>query len=248
MILGRPASGKRRFRTVPVRLLWIVLAAAAPGSVPAASADTHAPQAAPVASAAEKAADPRLAALADSCGEKVARLKSGEARQPVTVTEEELNAYLEVHRERLFESAVKSVQVNLKEDTFLIRGVVNLGEAKIKLESLIQKAFLWILSGDHRFESEVRFESASGQGKYTVRSIAIDGIPLPGFMIEYLATQAGSRQKPPMLPGKPFPMPYGLEKAKVNARKATCYPAKPTAPAPAPRPPTTAPKAAAAGK
>ena len=186
-----------------------------------------------------KPADPRLAALAESCGEKVVRLKSGQARQPVTVTEEELNAYLEVHRTRLFESAVKTVQVNLAEDTFLIRGMVNLGEARIKLESLIQKAFLWILSGDHRFDAEVRFESAAGQGKYQVRSLAIDGIPLPGFMIEYLATQAGNRQKPPMLPGKPFPMPYGLERAKVEAHKATCYPAKPAAPAAAPEAPAT---------
>ena len=236
----RPVSRTRRCRVLPALFLLLLLTAASPGSSASASADTGATPAA--GTAAGKPVDLKLAALADSCGEKVARLKAGQAKRPVTVTEEELNAYLEAHRDRLFESAVKSVQVNLKEDTFLIRGVVNLGEAKIKLESLIQKAFLWILSGDHRFESEVRFESASGQGKYTVRSIAIDGIPLPGFMIEYLATQAGNRQKPPMLPGKPFPMPYGLERAKVEARKATCYPAKPAAPAAAPKaPPATAP-------
>lgn len=228
-----PDSGRRRARVLAALLLSLLLMVGILGTgLPpdgAAAADTDPPAAGPPG----KPVDPRIAALAESCGEKVVRLKSGQARQPVTVTEEELNAYLEVHRERLFESAVKSVQVNLKKDTFLIRGVVNLGEARIKLESLIQKAFLWILSGDHRFESEVRFESAKGQGKYQVRSLAIDGVPLPGFMIEYLATQAGNRQTPPMLPGKPFPMPYGLERALVEARKATCYPAKkPAAPAP----------------
>jgi len=234
-----PGAGRLRARVLPILLsaMWLVVAGTGRPPDGAAPEETGPPAAA----SPGKPVDPRIAALAESCGEKVVRLKSGQARQPVSVTEAELNAYLEVHRVRLFESAVKSVQVDLKEDTFLIRGVVNLGEARIKLESLIQKAFLWILSGDHRFESEVRFESAEGQGKYQVRSLAIDGIPLPGFMIEYLATQAGNRQKPPMLPGKPFPMPYGLERAKVENRKATCYPAKPAAPAAAPKAPAATP-------
>jgi hypothetical protein len=178
-------------------------------------------------------AKPSPEELAGRCGEKVVLLKSGHARQPVVVSQEELNAYLEVHRERLFESAVKEVQVTLKEDVFLIRGVVNLGEAKIELKTMLQKAFLWILSGDHRFDADVHFQSSGGQGKYKVRSLAIDGIPFPEFMIEFLATEAGKRQTPPMQPDRLFPLPYNLERAKVQNGKATCYPAKAPTQAPA---------------
>ncbi len=169
-------------------------------------------------------AKPDHQALAGRCEAKIIQLKSQHPPSTIRVTEDEVNAYIAVHREQLFHSAARDVRVRLEKDRVHARVTADLARAKIKLESPLHRAFVWILSGEHRYEAQIHFRSDKGVGRYRVEQLKVDGMTLPDSLAAFLAGQAGRLNQPPMPPDKDFPLPYHLRRCEVQPKAFVCYP------------------------
>lgn len=161
---------------------------------------------------------------AEYVGKKIYYLKNGQQTSPFIVSEDEANAYLEENRVTLTRNAAKLLKAQLTPKRIHFIGVGDLSKLEIKLTSMVQKAFVWILSGEHRVEAEINFESNAGKGRYTIDSMTIDSIPMPGFMINLIATQVGQRQRPPLIPDEWFPLPLGMQQCRLDQGRIVCYP------------------------
>ncbi|MBN2432598.1 MAG: hypothetical protein JXQ27_14070 [Acidobacteria bacterium] len=194
----------------PVILSLILIAA--PGLLTRA-ADDHA-----------SAGDASRLALARECQQKLFELQERQARQPVVISNDELNAYLVENQDDIFNSAARDVRVRLQENRMTFRAIANLKKANLKLDSFLANAFMWIFSGDHQVEATILFQSDNYRGRYEVESLRIRGIPIPGLLVESLAGQVGHRQRPPMVPGEPFELPYNLKRCDIVSGALVCYP------------------------
>jgi hypothetical protein len=167
---------------------------------------------------------PDIQSLARRCEVKIVQLKSGHPPESLRVSEAEVNAYIDVFRDELFYSAARKIRVRLEKDRVNVLAVADLGRARIRLESPLHKAFVWILSGEHRYEARVHFRSGKGVGRYRVERLKVDGITVPDSLAAFLAAQAGRLNRPPMPPGQDFPLPYNLERCEVLPQAFACYP------------------------
>ena len=113
-----------------------------------------------------------------------------------------------------------------------MKATVDLGQADIRMNSLLAKAFLCVLSGTHRLETEVSFTCKNRQGTYDFQSLKIDGIPLPLPVVRMVAAQIGRRQRTVILPAEPFTLPFRIERCQIVPQTVTCYIPPPPAPAP----------------
>jgi len=172
-------------------------------------------------------ATPSRQKLAEACYAKLNALRQGLQTEPAVFTQQEINAYLALNKDRLFQSAAREVKVTLAKDRFMVNASGDLAKANLKLDSLIYKAFLWILKGNHRVEAELFFQSDRRQGKYQVKWLRIDGIRVPDTLAQALARQVGQRQHPPLLPGEPFPLPAQIERCDVKPNLVVCQPRRP---------------------
>jgi len=169
-------------------------------------------------------AKPDVRTLAGRCEVKIIQLKSNRPPASLRVSEDEVNAYIEVHRDELFYSAAREVRVRLDKDRVHARVIADLARAKIKLESPLHRAFVWILSGEHRYEAQIHFRSDNGVGRYRVEQLKVDGVTVPDSLAVVLANQAGRLNRPPMPPGEDFPLPYNLRRCEVLPKAFVCHP------------------------
>lgn len=158
------------------------------------------------------------------CAKKMTILEKGQNSGPLTITEEELNAYLIVHQDRLFKSSARDISVKLSENRLQFNAIANLEKANLKSESIFTDLFIWIFKGDQRVEAILQFNSKDYQGIYTVQKVEISGILLPQFLVYSLVKQIGKRQHPSMAPGEPFKLPYHLKKCDFTSQGIVCHP------------------------
>jgi hypothetical protein len=194
--------------------IYILLLIAIPGALTAATGDT-----------APATNDVRLS-LAQDCEEKLYNLKARQVTEPLVISGEELNAYLVVNQDIIFNSSARDIRVNLKKNRLHFRAIANLDKANLKMDSFLASAFKWIFSGDHEVEAVIAFKSDNYQGRYMVESLRIGGVPLPALLVDSLAEQVGHRQRPRMIPNQPFELPYSLKRCDIVADALVCYPGK----------------------
>jgi len=168
--------------------------------------------------------DPKRFQQASVCAKKMTILEKGQNSGPLTISEEELNAYLVVHQDRLFKSSTRDICVKLSENQLQFNAIANFEKANLKSESIFTDLFIWIFSGDQQVEAMLQFNSKDYQGIYTVQKVEINGILLPQFLVYSLAKQIGKRQNPSMVPGEPFKLPYHLKKCDFTSRGIVCHP------------------------
>ncbi len=169
-------------------------------------------------------ARPDIRTLAGRCEAKIIQLKSNRPPASLRVSEDEVNAYIEVHRDELFYSAAREVRIRLDKDRVHAQVIADLARAKIKLDSPLHRAFVWILSGEHRYEAQIHFRSDQGVGRYRVEKLTVDGMTVPASLAAVLANQAGRLNRPPMPPGEDFPLPYNLRRCEVLPKAFVCHP------------------------
>lgn len=157
-----------------------------------------------------------------SCEAKINSIRQGQASGTVQFSENEINAYLSANLNRFGTSSPREMTVKFKKDLALITAVVNLEDAKIKFESLLEKAFAWILAGTHRLQMEIKLTAKDGRGIYDFESFHVDGLPVPVFVIRTVASQLASRQKTVILPAEPFQLPFNLKSCQLSWQHALC--------------------------
>ena len=168
----------------------------------------------------EQASDPGVAKVTRILEE----LKDNDQRSTVPdrtyeLTEKELNAYLSAQLYQQDQKAVESVDLMIKEGTFLTRVEVNTDELEVKGDDATIGYLRLLLRGTQTLEIEGRLQAENGLASYLVQEARLSGISLPAPWVNSLLSSLGKRNNPPFDPTEPFEMPYGI-------RSVTFHPGK----------------------
>ena len=135
------------------------------------------------------------------------------------VTENELNAYLMAQLYQQDQKAVESIDLLLKEGTFLTRVEVNTDELHIKGDDATIGYLKLLLRGTQTLEVEGKLQAADGLASYLVQEARLSGITLPAPWVNSLLSSLGKRNNPPFDPTEPFEMPYGIQSVTFQPGK-----------------------------
>lgn len=157
--------------------------------------------------------------LSDLRAEKVQRvLEEMEARhregkvptKSYLLSEEEINAYLEVKLRERERKEVEAFTVRLKQQSFVAVMKINMDEVQLKADSMTVQLFKALLSGHPTLEVEGRLQVKNGKGTYSVERARLNDIPVPAPLVNLILSAVGKKQNPPFDPTEPFEMPYGI--------------------------------------
>lgn len=140
-----------------------------------------------------------------------------------TLTESELNAYLRYHLARERREDIKSVQVNLREDSFLTTLVVDLDHVQMQGDTSALALLGSLLSSTQKLEVEGTLKTADGRARYEVLSAHLNGIPVPASVVNSLLSSAGRKQHPPFDPTQPFDLPWNIKRLEVRPGLVTIF-------------------------
>jgi hypothetical protein len=135
------------------------------------------------------------------------------------VTEKELNAYLTAQLYQQDQKAVESIDLLLKEGTFLTRVEVNADELQVKGDDVTIGYLKLLLRGTQTLEVEGKLQAADGLASYLVQEARLSGITLPAPWVNSLLSSLGKRNNPPFDPTEPFEMPYGIQSVTFQPGK-----------------------------
>ncbi len=168
----------------------------------------------------EQASDPGVAKvtrileeLKDNDGQSTVPNKTYE------LTEKELNAYLSAQLLQQDQKAVESINLLIKEGTFLTRVEVNTDELQIKGDDVTIGYLRLLLRGTQTLEVEGKLQAEDGLASYLVQEARLSGISLPAPWVNSLLRSLGKRINPPFDPTKPFEMPYGIQSVTFQPGK-----------------------------
>ncbi len=168
----------------------------------------------------EQASDPGVAKVTRILEE----LKNND--QQITVpkrtyelTEKELNAYLSAQLYQQDQKAVESIDLLIKEGTFLTRVEVNTDELQVKGDDGTIGYLRLLLRGTQTLEVEGKLQAADGLASYLVQEARLSGISLPAPWVNSLLSSLGKKNNPPFDPTEPFEMPYGIQSVTFHPGK-----------------------------
>ncbi len=78
-----------------------------------------------------------------------------------------------------------------------------------------------LIGGTHSFFVQGRLEAKGGRGKFDLRSVRVDGIPVPTLIIEALVDRYVTPKYPKVDLSKPFLVPWGIEEIILTSNLAT---------------------------
>ncbi len=168
----------------------------------------------------EQAGDPGVAKVSRILEE----LKDNDRQSTVPyrtyeLTEKELNAYLSDQLLQQDQMAVESIDLLIKEGTFLTRVEVNTDELQIKGDDVTIGYLRLLLRGTQTLEVEGKLQAEDGLASYLVQEARLSGISLPAPWVNSLLSSLGKRNNPPFDPTEPFEMPYGIQSVTFHPGK-----------------------------
>jgi hypothetical protein len=79
----------------------------------------------------------------------------------------------------------------------------------------------FLIGGTHTFFIQGRLEAEGGRGKFDLRSVRVDGFPVPTLIIEALVGRYVTPKYPKVDLSKPFEVPWGIEEIVLTPNIAT---------------------------
>jgi hypothetical protein len=148
------------------------------------------------------------------------RLGAGKpaSRQPIVVTERQLNSYVRLAAK--LPPALADLELGLQKDTLLARGSLDLDQVKSKMPQ--GAGVLALLSGTVPVELRGRLWSAEGKGRVEVEQATVAGISLPPSLVAQIVSQSTrNAQRPQGIDIlAPFPLPYTARRVRLEAGRA----------------------------
>ncbi len=148
------------------------------------------------------------------------RLTAGKpaSRQPVVVTERQLNSYVRLATK--LPPALTNLELGLQKDMLLARGTVDLDQVKSGMPQ--GAGLLALLSGTVPVELRGRVWSAEGTGRVEVEQATVAGISLPASLVAQIVSQSTKNAQHPQ--GfdilAPFPLPYRARRVRLEPGRA----------------------------
>ena len=169
------------------------------------------------------------AALAEGLSQKLdALLRRSQLKKPprektVTVSEPELNSYLNLTLGPKMPKGVSDVVVRFERDRLVVRAFVDLAEVQGKVPSGSLGGLLSFLSGKVPLLARGRLDAAEdGFGAFAIEEVSLSTIPVPVTVVEQLVTSATKSAESPhgFDLHSPFRLPYDLKRVRIQPGQA----------------------------
>ena len=168
---------------------------------------------------------------AESLGRKLEAIKkrhqekAQSSRETVTVSESELNSYLNLTYAAQMPPGISDVDVRFKVDLIQARGLLDLERVRDKMPEQSPWSPLALLRGKVPVELSGRLETRDGYGTLEVEEASIASVPVPMSFLEEIV---GYATKNPTDPdgidiNAPFRLPYAVDRVRVELTRAVLY-------------------------
>lgn len=150
------------------------------------------------------------------------RLRAGKpaSRQPVVLTEKQLNSYVNLGLAAKIPPALSRLELRLERDRLGAQGLLDLDRVKSKMPQ--GAGLLAFLSGAVPVELRGRLSSDEGRGRIEIEEALVSGISLPPSVLAQIVAQSTRSAKRPqgfdLL--APFPLPYGARRLRLEPGRA----------------------------
>ncbi len=212
--------------------LWLAQSTAAPSSNPASSSAQApaAPSPRPrAATASRPKAPPGLSwedadQVADTVARLERRLKAGKpaSREPITVTERQVNSYVALALGAKLPRAVTGVSLRFEPERLAASGMLDLDAVRAKLPQGGASSLLAFLSGTVPVVLKGRLQAEGGEGKLDLEEATVAGISLPASLLSQMVAQATRSAGQPggfdIL--APFPLPWTARSVRLEPGRA----------------------------
>jgi hypothetical protein len=152
------------------------------------------------------------------------RLKAGKpaSREPIVVTEREINSYVALTLAPQIPPALSSLRFRLAQGRLEASGMLDLDAVRSKLPKSGPSSLLAFLSGTVPVELKGRFQGSAGLGQVEVEEALVSGIGLPPALLAEIVAQATrSAQRPEgfnLL--APVPLPWTVQAIRLEPGRA----------------------------
>jgi hypothetical protein len=157
-------------------------------------------------------------AAAESCRSKVEKLEAfaqkpdAGRRQSIRFSEQEINSYLALDLSTNYSPSLKSLEFTFTENALQADAVIDFDRLGLSASKLLARLMSSMLSGIHRLSARGKLIAQAGKANFDLQEAKFDGTTLPNFFVEEIITAVGRRQKPPVDPIEPSPMPYRIDR------------------------------------
>lgn len=132
-----------------------------------------------------------------------------------TIRERDLNAFLAVELERQAPPAIKKLGVALEKDRFTTQLKVDMDELDLSQHGTAVSLLGSLITGVQELVVVGSVDAREGRGSYTTHEASLNGITLPGALVDLLLSAIGQRLEPPFDPTQPFRLPNGIQSVTV---------------------------------
>lgn len=166
---------------------------------------------------------------AESLGRKLETIQNGgggqaargKARQPVVVTEGELNSYVNLTLRARLPPSVHDVRLKLDRDRLTGNAFVDFDQVKQGLE-LSPFNPLSLLTGRVPAEFSGRFPNDNGFGTLEIEEVRLGSLPIPLTVLEQAVARSTRNDERPegVDIHAPFRLPYGIKRVRLQPGRA----------------------------
>ena len=161
---------------------------------------------------------------ADSLSAKIASIRraesdperKGSATTTIEITEIEMESFLLYEMEDDIPATVESIDVGIGAETISV-----LTQVTFSAEETGNFLLDFLMGGTHSLFVEGRLEAEEGRGKFELRGVRVDGLPVPIVLVEALIDRFVTPRYPKVDLDKPFDVPWGVEEVVLSPGLAT---------------------------
>lgn len=156
-----------------------------------------------------------------TASEKLDRISRGEMNpgEQITLTESEINSFLQYDYAVLIPVGVENLQVRLHQDVAVVSGQVDFSRIG-PAEDTATRLLLMMLPGQHSFVARVRYVSSGGQARADVDSLLVDGQELKGMILDWIVKNYVATDLAGFALGQPISLGNNLEQIRLEPGQA----------------------------
>ena len=142
--------------------------------------------------------------------------RNGSATTTIEITEIEMESFILYEMEDDIPATVESIDVGIGAET-----ISALTELTFSAEETGNFMLDFLMGGTHSLFVEGRLEAEEGRGKFELRGVRVDGLPVPIVLVEALIDRFVTPRYPKVDLDEPFDVPWGVEKVVLSPSLAT---------------------------
>jgi hypothetical protein len=132
------------------------------------------------------------------------------------ITEEEINAYLDLNLDPKYQPCLKTMRLTLKQDTLEGLASVDFDCLRAKSSESYPGYIAILFTGTHVITSRGKVISDSGEGRIELEHAMFDGNRVPNFLVEEAVEAVCESRNLSFNPLQPSRLPYAIKRITVH--------------------------------